>query len=106
MEQRIPIANLLCEQMREEVGTPQSLSEMEQTIREVLLWLGRMVLQLWLMGLEQSKPARKIGCPCGGEASYWGRRKGTLHTMFGGVKYRRGQGFREGAGTGPVAGGG
>lgn len=89
MGQRIPIVELACEQMGQEVEAPESLSEMEQAIREFLMWLGRMVLQLWLLTLEQAEPARQVECACGGKASYRCRREGTLRTMFGQVRYRR-----------------
>ena len=89
MEQRIPIAELACEQLRQEVGAPESLSEMEQAIRAFLLWLGRIVLEGWLRTLEQAQPARQVVCRCGGVACYWGRRAGTLRTLFGQVQYRR-----------------
>ena len=69
---------------------PGSLSEMEQKIRQCMLWLGRIVLKLWLNWEEgQYRPKERV-CPhCQGMAQYQRQRKGTLHTMCGTLKYWR-----------------
>jgi hypothetical protein len=69
---------------------PDSLSEMEQQIRRFLRWLGNFMLSMWLNQEELQRPAKTKPCPhCQEAARYHGRREGTLHTMFGMVKYRR-----------------
>jgi hypothetical protein len=73
----------------ETVRQPGSLSEMEQRLRQVLLWLGRVAMELWLGWLEGRYPAQTIKCRCGHEAGYVRKRTAQLRTMFGQVSYRR-----------------
>jgi hypothetical protein len=89
MEDTTQIGEMLRDRVIEEVKEPSSLSEMEQTLRKILLWVGRMVLELWLMWLDRPYPEDVIKCRCGAEAKYLYRRAGTLRTMFGQVRYRR-----------------
>lgn len=69
--------------------TPGSLSEMEQSVREGILELGRQTLERWACSLEESYPAERLMCDCGQEAEYRCKRETTLRTMFGQVKVRR-----------------
>jgi len=85
-----PIAELMLEGLKEEGGGAKGLSEMEQRVRAVLVGIGRLVLGLWLAGLEERYPAARVTCPhCKGEAVYVRRREGQVVTVFGRVKYRR-----------------
>jgi len=69
---------------------PSSLSEMEQAIKRFTVWLGRALLWLWLKWEEGRHPSQERACPhCGGMAAYQRQREGTLHTLFGTLKYRR-----------------
>lgn len=69
---------------------PSSLSEMEQAIKRFTVWLGGILLWLWLKWEEGRYPAKECQCPhCGGTAEYQRQREGTLHTLFGTLKYRR-----------------
>src|SRR3972149_6212851 len=69
---------------------PGSLSEMEQQIRQFLLWLGHLMLRMWLFQEKVQHPAKDTTCPhCQGIARYQRQREGTLHTMFGTVTYQR-----------------
>jgi hypothetical protein len=69
---------------------PSSLSEMERTIKRFTLWLGRVLLGLWLKWEEGRYPAKERARPhCGGRTEYQRQRAGTLHTLFGSLKYRR-----------------
>jgi len=69
---------------------PDSMSGMEQKIRRFLVWLGGMLLRLWLRWEESPYPAQQNKCPhCQGQAQYQRQRTGTLHTVFGTLKYRR-----------------
>jgi hypothetical protein len=67
-----------------------SLSDMEQKIRRFMLWMGGVVLRLWLKWEDGRYPPKNKPCPhCGGQADYQRQRAGTLHTVFGSLKYRR-----------------
>lgn len=69
---------------------PTSLSEMEQQIRRFLLWLGNIMLSLWLRQEKSQRAPKTTVCPyCQGQARYHSQRQGRLHTMFGRVSYRR-----------------
>lgn len=89
MEDSTTIGEMLRDRLMEEVKEPGSLSEMEHKLRWVLVWLGGVVLQLWLMWLEKPYAEPTVPCRCGGEARYLYRRAGTLRTVFRSVKYRR-----------------
>jgi hypothetical protein len=89
MKDTTQIERALSVVMMEGDQAPGSLSEMEQTLRKVLFGIGRMVLQLWLNGLEERYAKEVIRCRCGGEARYLYRRQGMLRTLFGQVNYRR-----------------
>ncbi len=89
MKDTIQIGEMLRDRVIEEVKEPASLSEMEQSLRKILLRVGRVVLELWLLWLEKRYPKEVIPCRCGGEAKYLYRRRGTLRTMFGQVRYKR-----------------
>ena len=80
--------------LREWIGNqgeqPESLSEMEQSIREWLYRVGNLLLSLWLMCLSPSYDDPNVACPhCPGQAKYQRRREGTLRTMLGQVRYKR-----------------
>jgi hypothetical protein len=63
-----PMAELVLEGLKEEGGGPKGLSEMEQRVRAALVGIGRLVLGLWLAGLEERCPAARETCPdCGGK---------------------------------------
>lgn len=89
MKDTTVIAEMVCDRIVEEVRLLGSLSEMEQTLRRALLEAGRMVMELWLLGLETRYCERAIECRCGGKARYLYRRSGVLRTLFGLVRYRR-----------------
>lgn len=73
-----------------ECSAAQSLSEMEQKLRRWLHWLGNLLLWGWLLWLSQEEPKREKQCPhCDETAKYQRRREGTLHTLFGSLRYRR-----------------
>jgi len=70
--------------------TPQSLGDMERTIRQVLYRLGNIMLHGWLMWLTMRYPPANRLCPhCGEEAKYQRKRWGKLYTMFGTVWCKR-----------------
>ncbi len=68
---------------------PTSLSEMERSIREMLLKLGQFLLQAWLAMQETAYLADTIPCVCGGQARYEFKREGVLYTILGTITYQR-----------------
>lgn len=82
--------NLQPDEMVVNLQNVQSLSEMEQKLRELLKGIGNILLHLWLVWLTPRYKALSVTCPyCGGEAMYIRQRTGTLRTMFGIIHYRR-----------------
>jgi len=90
MDHTTATVETLGEELIREWGEPSSLSEMEQKIRRVVLWLGGVLLWLWLRWEEGRYPPKEKPCPhCGGKATYQRQREGTLHTLLGSIGYRR-----------------
>ena len=89
MEHSTPWAAQLREELMATVSEPGSLGEMERKVRQMLLWLGGLVLSLWLLSLEGGYVPEEVACRCGGRASYRRRRWVRVHTMVGTVRYRR-----------------
>lgn len=82
------------EQMGEELmqvwEQPGSLSEMEHKVRRFVLWLGGIILGLWLKWEEGRYPPKASACPhCQGIVHYQRQREGTLHTTVGMLRDRR-----------------
>lgn len=90
MAKDITIGKTIRDYLLEETASPQSLSEMEAKIRQVLKWLGNIILHLWIRWLGQGQREEEIACRCGGKAKYQRERPGRLKTLFGEVKYTRG----------------
>ena len=90
MKNHNDIDGLLREWIANQQEKPQSLSEMEQRIRDWLYQVGNLLLSLWLLWLVPRYDARCVGCRyCKGNAKYQRRREGTLRTMLGQIKYKR-----------------
>lgn len=69
---------------------PGSLSDMERSIREMLLKAGQFLLSSWLARQESRTPTETVNCPhCAGQAGYQFKRDGTLITLLGQVEYSR-----------------
>jgi len=68
---------------------PTSLSEMERSIREMLLKLGQFLLGAWLATQETSYLPDSLCCACGGQARYEFKREGVLYTLLGTITYQR-----------------
>jgi len=78
------------QQAIEKATSVQSLSEMEQTLRQVLQKLGNILLHLWLVWLTPRYCTPTATCPhCGEDAQYQRKRCVKLITMFGDVRCRR-----------------
>ena len=69
---------------------PGSLSEMERSIREMILKVGQYSLTAWLAIQSSKYPEKEIECIyCGAKAEYQYQRPGTLLTIIGQVRYKR-----------------
>jgi hypothetical protein len=94
MEMIAGIAQQMAETMKrmvqnQEEGEKQvSISEIEQTMREMLLEIGRQALGKLLSGL-QSTPEGEIPCKCGGKLTYQRMRTAKVISVFGKVEYER-----------------
>lgn len=90
MDNHNGIDELLREWIANQREESQSLSEMEQRMREWLYQVGNLMLSLWLMWLVPRYDAACVACPhCAGQAKYQRRREGMLRTMLGQIKYKR-----------------
>jgi hypothetical protein len=90
MENHIALGETIRDVLIEQIDQPQSLSEMERTIKGLLYQLGNVVLHLWLRWLEPRYPTASMSCPhCGGTSQYQRKRQGCLHTLFGKIRYQR-----------------
>jgi len=69
---------------------PRSLSEIERSIREMLLKVGQFLLTSWLAMQRNKYPEKEIECLyCGAEAEYQYQRPAKLLTILGQVNYKR-----------------
>ncbi len=90
MDNHNGIEELLREWIANQRQDPQSLSEMEQNIREWLNRVGKLLLSLWLLYLTPSYDEASVACPhCSGRSRYQRRREGVLRTMLGQIRYKR-----------------
>ena len=81
---------MLREWIINESENPDSLSEMEQTIRRLVQRIGQLLLSLWLMWVSHRYRDPSVTCcDCGQQADYVRQREACLHTMFGRVTYKR-----------------
>lgn len=78
------------QQVVEIIDAAENMSEMENTLRQLLYRLGNILLSLWLLWLTSGYSEPRMVCPhCGQEAEYQRKRQGKLLTVFGAVWYRR-----------------
>lgn len=90
MDKHSALEQLGRELIGEQLEQVNSLSHMEQKIRQILQQVGNVMLHLWLMWLTPRYNPPMLPCVyCNGEAQYKRCRKGTLRTMFGQVHYKR-----------------
>jgi len=75
-----------------QVSNPQSLSEMEDRIRRLMLNIGRLILQMWLIWEEGKIAKEELVCDCGKCLSKQ-RRKATSRSLFGPISYERDYGY-------------
>lgn len=90
MENNIELGRLLSQALQEQIAEPESMSQMEQAIRQKIVEIGRQALSQWLADKAAQEPERRRPCVhCGQEARYARRREGQLRTVLGVVGYRR-----------------
>ena len=74
-------------QMEDEVGA--KISEIENTMREMLREVGAHCLSQYLTEQEEGCLKRTIECNCGGNSQYLFRRSAKVLSVFGWIAYRR-----------------
>lgn len=90
MENSIELGQLLSRALQEQIEEPESVSQMEQAIREQLVEIGRQAMSQWLRDVAAEDAARRRRClHCGEEAQYERQREGQLRTILGVVRFRR-----------------
>ena len=96
MEQTSRIGMEIAQHFHEIIGTlllsmpiPDSLSQMEEGVRDAMLRLGRTFLTSWLDLQNNPYPPETMSCRCGAQARYREMRDGVLVTALGRVTYRR-----------------
>jgi len=90
MKDHNAVGELLREWVVAESENPASLSEMERKIKQMLYWLGHILLHGWLLWLSPRYVEGCETCPhCGGQSVYQRKRWGCLHTLYGKIRYRR-----------------
>ena len=72
-----------------ELPVAESLSGMENAVRELTSQLGQAVLGEWLTKQDGKYPADSVRCECGQQARYERRREAMTLTLQGRVSYRR-----------------
>ena len=68
---------------------PETLSGMEQRLRQSLLRIGQFVLSAWVSLAEEEYPQPTLTCRCGEETAYQFQHEGVLRTVVGTVHYER-----------------
>jgi len=89
MEDTTQLEKMLSEWFKTEMDEPDSLSEMEQVVRERLQEIGRRAFERTLNEENSETPAKTVPCQCGAEARYVRQRETTLHTVLGKVRCQR-----------------
>jgi hypothetical protein len=92
MKDTTEIIEGLQKQVAKQVSEPKSLSEMESQIRKLMRVIGRLLLQVWLMWEESKIAKEELRCSCGKSLSKQ-RRKATIRSLFGQIRYERDYGY-------------
>jgi hypothetical protein len=66
-----------------------TMTEIERTTRELLLELGRQVVEKTTQAMAQKYPEETSDCECGQKATYIRQRKTQLRTLFGKLNVKR-----------------
>lgn len=92
MKDTTEIIEGLQKQAAKQVNEPKSLSEMEGQIRKLMRVIGRLLLQVWLIWEENKIAKEELRCSCGESLSKQ-RRKATIRSLFGPIRYERDYGY-------------
>ena len=84
------IAEMLSEQIQQELTTEYTLSDVEKTARVLVQEIGRQAIALVVEAEEKSHAAPEVCCPdCSQVIPYVRRRSARLRTLFGSMEVRR-----------------
>lgn len=83
------IAKMVAEIVIGEMAEKQTMTDIEQTTKNVLHEIGQKVVEQVLAASETPYPLQSSSCECGEEANYIRKRQGTFYTLFGKVKAKR-----------------
>jgi hypothetical protein len=84
------IAEMLSEQIQQELATDHTLSDVEKVARLLLQEIGRQAIAFVVDAQEKPHPAPEVSCPgCGQAIPYVRRRSARLRTLFGSMEVKR-----------------
>ena len=90
MENITIIAQMLSEEIQQELTTGYTLTAIEQTTRRLVQEIGRQAIAMVVNSEEQTYPEPEISCTvCGGAMPYVRRRPAQLRTLFGSMEVKR-----------------
>lgn len=90
MDNITKIAEMLSEQIQQELATEYTLSDVEKTTRCLVQEIGRQAIALVVNSEEKPYPTPMVSCPgCGQASPYVRRRPAQLRTLFGHVEVKR-----------------
>jgi len=90
MNNIMAIAEMLSDQIQQELRVGHTLSDVEKTARTLLQEIGRQTIALVVKGEEAAQLAPEAPCAvCGGKMPYVRRRPAQLRTMFGQIEVKR-----------------
>ena len=83
------VAEILAEEIKEQLVEKQGINEMEQMMRELVKAAAGLGLQQALEQGEERYAPKEIECGCGAKAKFVSKREAVLWTVFGKVGYQR-----------------
>jgi hypothetical protein len=90
MDNITKIAEMLSEQIQQELATEYTLSDVEKTTRRLVQEIGRQAIAIVVNGEEKPHPAPEISCPsCDQAMPYVRQRPAHLRTLFGSMAVKR-----------------
>ena len=90
MESITTIAEMLSKEIQQELTTEYTLTEIEQTMRQLVQEIGRQAIAMVVNSEEQPYPEREVSCSgCGQAIPYVRWRPAQLRTLFGELEVKR-----------------
>ena len=90
MDNITTMAEMLSEQIQQELATEYTLSDIEKTTRRLVQEIGRQAIGVVVEAEEKSHPVLEISCPgCGQAIPYVRRRPARLISLFGRIEVKR-----------------